>query len=92
VLVAATVGGLCFEARRLLPSATTQYEWMLTVALHVGECLLGVVLLVWAAFVVVQVAALLLGAWLGRAGDGRVRASLHTSRLALVFSTGLFAG
>ena len=29
----------------------------------------------------VQLAMLLLGLWLARAGDGRIRASLHTSRL-----------
>ena len=91
LLVAATVITLCVEARGLLPDVTTQLEWMLTAALHVGEWQLAAVLLVWAAFVVVQIAALLLGLWLGRAGDGRVRASLHTSRLTLVVSTALFA-
>ena len=91
VLVAATVIMLCVEAQRLLPSVTTQREWMLTAALHIGEWLLAAMLLVWAVFVVVQTAALLLGLWLGRADDGRVRASLHTSRLTLVVSTALFA-
>jgi hypothetical protein len=91
LLVASTMIALCIEARRLLPFVTTQIEWMLTAALHVGEWLLAAVLLVWALFVVVQSAALLLGLWLGRAGDGRVRASLHTARLALVVSTALFA-
>lgn len=91
LLVAATVIALCVEARDLLPHVTTQIEWMLTAALHVGEWLLAAVLLVWAVFVLVQIAALLLGLWLGRTGDGRVRASLHTSRLTLVISTALFA-
>lgn len=91
LLVAATVITLCVEARALLPYVTTQREWMLTAALHVGEWLFAAVLLVWAVFVVVQIAALLLGLWLGRAGDGRVRASLHTARLTLVVSTALFA-
>jgi hypothetical protein len=91
LLVAATVISLCVEGRRLLPYVTTQREWMLTAALHVGEYLLAAGLLVWAVFVVVQIAALLLGLWLGRAGDRRVRASLHTSRLTLVVSTALFA-
>jgi hypothetical protein len=91
LLVAATVITLCVEARGLLPHVTTQREWMLTAALHVGELLFAAVLLVWAVFVFVQIAALLLGLWLGRAGDGRVKASLHTSRLTLVVSAGLFA-
>ena len=91
LLVAATVIALCLEARTLLPVVTTQREWMLTAALHVGEWLLAAVLLVWAVFVVVQIAALLLGLWLGRACDGPVKASLHTSRLTLVVSTALFA-
>jgi hypothetical protein len=91
LLVAATVIALCVEARVLLPHVTTQREWMLTAALHVGELLFAAVLLVWAAFVIVQIAALLLGLWLGRACDGHVKASLHTSRLILVVSTGLFA-
>ena len=91
LLVAATVIALCVDARRLLPSVTTLPEWMITAALHVGEWLLAAMLLVWAVFVVVQIGALLLGLWLGRAGDRRVGASLHTSRLALVGSTALFA-
>lgn len=91
LLVAATVITLCVEARGLLPHVTTQREWMLTAALRVGELLFAAVLLVWAVFVFVQIAALLLGLWLGRAGDGRVKASLHTSRLTLVVSAGLFA-
>lgn len=91
LLVAATVITLCVEARGLLPDVTTQSEWMLTAALHVGELLFAAVLLVWAVFVFVQIAALLLGLWLGRAGHGRVKASLHTSRLTLVVSTALFA-
>jgi hypothetical protein len=64
---------------------------MITTALQVGEWLLAAMLLVWAVFVIVQIGALLLGLWLGRAGDRRVRASLHTSRLALVGSAALFA-
>ena len=91
LLVAATVIALCVEARALLHSVTTQWEWMLTAAFHVGEWLFAVMLLVWAVFVLVQIVALLLGLWLGRAGDGQVRASLHTARLTLVVSTALFA-
>ncbi|HEV8694367.1 MAG TPA: hypothetical protein VGQ93_09345 [Lysobacter sp.] len=91
LLVAATVISLCVEARGLLPQVTTQREWMLTAALHVGEWLLATVLLVWAVFVFVQITALLLGLWLGHAGDDPVKASLHTSRLTLVVSTALFA-
>jgi hypothetical protein len=64
---------------------------MITAALNVGEWLLATVVLVWAVFVAVQIVALLLGAWLGRACDRAARASLHTSRLALIGSSGLFA-
>ena len=91
LLVAASVISLCVEARCLLPHVTTQREWMITAALHVGEWLLAAILLVWAIFVVVQIGALLLGWLLGRADDRRVRASLHTARLTLVVSTALFA-
>ena len=91
LLVAATVIMLCVEGRDLLPHVTTQREWMLTAALHVGELLFAAVLLVWAVFVFVQIAALLLGLWLGRAADSHVKASLHTARLTLVVSTALFA-
>jgi hypothetical protein len=91
VLVAATVIALCLDARALLPGVSTQYEWMLTAALQVDEGLLAAALLVWAAFVAVQIAALLLGLWLGRACDAAAKASLHTARLALVGSSGLFA-
>ena len=91
LLVGATVMTLCVEGRDLLPHVTTQREWMLTAALHVGELLFAAVLLVWAVFVFVQIAALLLGLWLGRACDRQVKASLHTARLTLVVSTALFA-
>ena len=91
VIVVATVVALCVDGKALLPSVTTQREWMLTAALNVGEWLFAGVLLVWALFVTVQIVALLLGLSLGRAGDAAVRASLHTSRLALVGSSGLFA-
>jgi hypothetical protein len=90
LVVLSTVVMLCIEGQALLPSVTTQREWMFTAALHVVEWLLAGVLLVWAAFVVVQIVALLLGLWLGRGCDQAVRASLHTSRLALVVSSGLF--
>ena len=91
LLVAATVITLCVESRGLLSHVTTQREWMLTAALHVGELLFAAVLLVWAVFVFVQIVALLFGLWLGRAAGGHVKASLHTARLTLVVSTGLFA-
>jgi len=91
LLVVATVIALCVEARRLLPFVNSQQEWMLTAALRIGEWQLAAMLLVWAVFVVIQIGALLLGLWLGHAADGRIRASLHTSRLVLVGSTALFA-
>lgn len=89
VLAAAAMLGV--RGTLLLPRATTQAEWMITAALNVGEGLLAVVMLAWAAYLAVQIAALLLGLWLGRAGDRSVRESLHTARLALVGSSGLFA-
>src|SRR4029453_3516621 len=84
LVVLATVVMLYVDGTALLPSVTTQREWMLTAALNVGEWLLAGVLLVWAVFVAVQIVALLLGLWLGRACDRAVRASLHTSRLGLI--------
>lgn len=75
----------------LLPSVSTQGEWMITAALNVGEWLLAAVLLVWAVFVVVQIVALLLGWWVGRGCDQEARASLHTARLAVIGSSALFA-
>ena len=91
LVVLATVVMLCVYGKLLLRGVTTQGEWMITAALNVGEWLLAAVLLVWAVFVAVQIAALLLGLWLGRGRDWAARASLHTSRLALVGSSGLFA-
>jgi len=91
LLVLAGVMALCLDARALLPQVTTQYEWMLTAALNVGEWFLAAGLLIWAAFTLVQIAALLLGLWLGHACDAAAKASLHTARLALVGSSGLFA-
>jgi hypothetical protein len=63
---------------------------MLTAALNVSEWLLAGLLLVWTAFVVVQIAALLLGLWLSRSSDEATRNSLHTARVALIGSSGLF--
>jgi len=91
VMVLATVVTLCVYGLRLLPSISTQGEWMITAALNVGEWLLAAVLLVWAGFVTVQIVALLLGGWLGRGCDRAGRASLHTARLAVIGSSGLFA-
>jgi hypothetical protein len=91
LLVAATVIGLCVDGRTVLPQVTTQAEWMLTAAFNVGEWLLAAVLLVWAVYVAVQTAALVLGLWLGRGIDDAARQSLDTSRLAVVGSTALFA-
>ena len=90
LLVAATVVGLWVDGRVLLPHVSTHAEWMLTAALNVGEWLLAALLLVWAVYVAVQTAALLLGLWLGRGVDRAARQSLDTSRLAVVGSTALF--
>ena len=44
----------------------------------------------WAAFVALQIVALLLGLWLGRGRDKAAKASLHTARLlGLIGSSGL---
>jgi hypothetical protein len=91
LLVLTSVISLCVRGRDLLPYMSTQREWMFTAALNVGEWLFAAVLLVWAVFIVVQIVGLLLGLWLGRAGDAPVRESLHTARLTLVVSTALFA-
>jgi len=78
LLVAATVVGLWVDGRVLLPHVSTHAEWMLTAALNVGEWLLAALLLVWAVYVAVQTAALLLGLWLGRGVDRAARQSLDT--------------
>ncbi len=90
-IVLLTALGLALYARRELPHVTTMAEWMLGVSLHVGEWLLAALLVVWAGFVALQLVALPLGLWLGRQCDRRIKASLHTARLALVLSTGLLA-
>src|SRR5205809_3462303 len=64
-LVALTVIGLCVAGRVLLPQVSSQFEWMLTAAFTVGEWLLAAMLVVWAVYVVVQTAALVLGLCLG---------------------------
>jgi hypothetical protein len=91
LLVGGTVIELCVAGRALVPDVSTQAEWMLTAALNVGEWLLAALLLVWAAYVVVQTAALVLGLWLGGGTDAAARQSLNTSRLLIVGSTALFA-
>lgn len=90
VVIVAAVAALCLDGVLLLPEVTTQIEWMVTAALNVTEWLLAAELLAWAAFVLVQIAAVLLGGWLGRGRDAATRASLHTSRLALIGSSSLF--
>jgi hypothetical protein len=89
LIVVATVLMVWVAGQLVRP--TTEIEWMLLSALSVGEVLYGGVLIVWAAFVAVQIIALTLGLWLGRGCDKASRASLHTARLALIGSTGLFA-
>jgi len=90
LVVVAAVAALCIDGAMFMEEATTQFEWMVTPALHVTEGLLAGELLAWAAFVLVQIAALLLGGWLGRGGDGAAKASLHTARLGLIGSSSLF--
>src|SRR5262245_31297634 len=91
LLVAATVIGLAVDGRALVPHVTTPAEWMLTAALNVGEWLLAAILLVWAVYVAVQTAALMISLCLARGLDQAARQSLDTSRLAVVGSTAFFA-
>jgi hypothetical protein len=91
LIVLATVIALGVDAIVKRPEVTTQAEWMLVAGFNVGEWLLAGLLLAWAAFAALQIFALLLGLWLGRGCDRAGRASLHTSRLALVGSSALFA-
>ncbi len=91
LLVVATVIALSLDGRALLPHVSSQAEWMLTAAFNVAEWLLAALLLVWAVYVVVQTAALVLGLWLSRGVDRAARQSLNTARLAVVGSTALFA-
>ena len=82
---------LLWTAIRAREGVSTLYEWMLTTALNTSEYLLFALLFAWGLLVVVQIAALLLGFWLGRAGDPDVGASLATARIGMVVSTALFA-
>ena len=91
LLVTATVIGVCVAGYYLLEQVTAQFEWMIAAALNVGEYLIAAALLVWAAFVTVQMVALVLGLWLGQSLDNAGKASMQTARLALVGSSGLFA-
>jgi hypothetical protein len=90
-LVAATVIGLCGAGRALLPRVSSQFEWMLTAAFSVGEWMLAAMLAVWAVYVVVQSAVIVLGLWLGLGAEDGARRSLATARLTVVGSTALFA-
>ncbi|TAK84123.1 MAG: hypothetical protein EPO20_15680 [Betaproteobacteria bacterium] len=91
LIVVATVAALCIAGALQWRQTTARTEWMLTAALNVTEWLIAAVLLAWALFVGVQILAVLLGLWLGRGSDTATRASLHTARLALIGSSGLFA-
>jgi hypothetical protein len=91
LIILATVAALCVDAVLALPIRTTQTEWMITASMHVGEWQLAAVLLVWGVFVAIQILSVLLGLWLGRGADAAAKASLHTARLAVIGSSGLFA-
>lgn len=90
VLCGATITALSVFAWTVLPYVTTMYEWMLTAAMHVFELQLAAMLLVWAMFIIVQMIALVLGLWLQRKENNMIKDSMHTARLTLVVSTGLF--
>jgi hypothetical protein len=90
LLVAATVIALCVDGRAVRGDVTTLAEWMVTAGLNVGEGLLATLMMVWAAYVVVQTAVLILGLSLGRGVDDAARRSLGTARLAVVGSTAFF--
>src|SRR5512138_1621513 len=90
LLVLASAAALAARGWMLLPQVSTVPEWMVTAALNVAEWQLALLLVAWALFVAIQVVALMLGFALARAHDAAKRASLHTSRLALVGSSSLF--
>ena len=91
ILVATMVVMLVVAGRYSLASSTTVHEWMLTSAMRAGEVLFALLLLIWAAFIVVQISGLVLGFWLVRGANERVKATMHTARLMLIVSSGLFA-
>jgi hypothetical protein len=90
MFVLATLVLLGIESAQLLPYMTTVYEWTLTVAMSAGEWLFAFMLLLWAVFYSIEFVAIALGLWLQRNADERIKASLHTARLCLVISTGMF--
>jgi hypothetical protein len=85
-----TVVALCAMSWQVRSYVSTVYEWMMTAALHVFELQLAAMLVVWTIFIIVELIALTLGLWLQRRGDRMVKDSMHTARLSLVVSTGLF--
>ncbi|HLT99424.1 MAG TPA: hypothetical protein VKZ70_06755 [Burkholderiaceae bacterium] len=91
VLVTTMVVMLVASGRHSLASSTTVHEWMLTSAMRAGEVLFALLLLIWAIFIVVQIVGLVLGFWLVRDADEPVKATMHTARLMLIVSSGLFA-
>ncbi len=91
IAVLAAGVALAVNADRSAAQATTMYEWILVTALATGEYLLAAVLFAWAALVVVQIAALLLGFALARRDSAEIAASLATARIGMVVSTALFA-
>jgi hypothetical protein len=90
LIVLASAVPLAVRGWNLTAQVSTVPEWMITAALNVAEWQLALLLVVWALFVALEVAALMLGFALGRGRDAAQRASLHTSRLALVGSSSLF--
>jgi hypothetical protein len=91
LVLVSTIAAVCIVGIVIRPHFIALQEWMVTAALNVAEWLLAGVLLSFAAFVLVQVGAIVLGLWLGRGCDQAARASLHTARLFLITSSGLFA-
>lgn len=91
VVVIAAAALLAAGAAKWLPYVTTMYEWILVAALAAGEYLLAALLCTWAAVVVVQSVALVLGFALGARSDREVTASLTTARIGMVVSSALFA-
>ncbi len=90
VILLATIALLLANAQLAFAFTSTPYEWLLTSALHTGEFLLAALLLVWAALVLVQMGALVLGFALARNATPDVAASLMTARIGLTISTALF--
>jgi hypothetical protein len=90
LVVVATMGLIVWQGYKVMPYMSTHYEWTMNAALAAGEWLFATMLVLWALFYTLEIIALLLGLWLQRNAPANIQASMHTARLALVLSTGMF--